>query len=67
MTDISAPPRDDQRRVTLRSASGQGFVSLEPLPAAAVLTAALVIAPRITALAAVGALMARMSITVDGP
>jgi len=52
--------------VTLRSASGQGFLSLEPLAAAAALTAALAIAPRLTALAAVGALMARMTITVDG-
>jgi hypothetical protein len=64
MTHIPAHTREPT--VTLRSASGQGFLSLEPVAAAAALTAALAIAPRLTALAAVGALMARMSITVDG-
>jgi hypothetical protein len=65
MTQIPAFPRDDQRLVTVRSPAGQGIVSLEPIPAVAALTAALAIAPRFTALAAIGALIARMSITID--
>lgn len=75
MTDLAVPPRTDHSSVpppapspvvTLRTASGQGLVSLDAIPAAAALTAAVVIAPRFTALAAIGALLARMSITLDG-
>jgi hypothetical protein len=55
-----------RRTVTLRSASGKPLLTLGALPAAAALAVALALAPRITAAAAVGALVRRLSLSLDG-
>ena len=52
--------------VTLRAPSGKPVLTVPVLPAAAVAAAALALAPRVTALAALGALLRRMSLSLDG-
>jgi hypothetical protein len=51
--------------VTLRSAEGEVVASLGALPASLCLGVGLAVAPRLTAMAAIGALLARMSLSFD--
>lgn len=51
--------------VSLRSPSGQPVVSVGVLPAAVATALALALIPRLTALAALAALLRRMSLSVD--
>ncbi len=64
MTDRS---RVTERTVALRGASGDRIVEVSILAAGIALAAALAIAPRLSAIAAVGALAARMSISIENP
>ena len=63
MPDVSPTLR---RTVTLQGPSGKPVITVPVLPAAAVAAAALALAPRVTALAALGALLRRMSLSLDG-
>jgi hypothetical protein len=54
------------RTLTLRSPSGKPVVRVGLLPAAAAGLAALAFFPRLTALAALGAWLRRVSLSVDG-
>jgi hypothetical protein len=63
MTDTPSLPR---RTVTLASSSGKPLLKVPLLPAAAAAAVALALAPRLTALAAVGALLRRLSLTLNG-
>jgi hypothetical protein len=51
--------------VTLRSADGKVVASLGVLPASLCLGVGLAVAPRLTAMTAIGALLARMSLSLD--
>lgn len=51
--------------LTLRSADGAVVASLGVLPASLCLGVGLAVAPRITAMAAIGALLSRMSLSFD--
>ena len=51
--------------VTLRSADGEVVAGLGLLPASICLGVGLSVAPRLTAMAAIGALLARMSLSFD--
>ena len=62
MTDAAPTPR---RTVTLRSPSGKPVLTLPALPAAAAVAAALALAPRLTATAALAALLRKMSLSID--
>jgi len=55
------------RTVTLLSPSGEPVLTVGALPAAAVAAAALALAPRLTAVAALAALVRRMSLSLDSP
>jgi hypothetical protein len=61
MPDASAPFR---RTVTLHAPSGKPVLTVPVLPAAVVATTALALAPRITALAALIALLRKMSLSL---
>jgi len=63
MPDASPTPR---RTVTLHAPSGKPVIAVPVAAAAAVAAAALALAPRITALAALAALLRKMSLSVDG-
>ena len=63
MTDAAPAPR---RTVTLHVPSGKPVVRLPLVPAAACAAVALALFPRVTALAALAALLRRMSLSVDG-
>lgn len=54
------------RALTLRSPSGGPIVRVGVLPAAAGAAVALAFVPRLTALAALAALLRRMSLSIDG-
>ena len=62
MTDPAPAPR---RTVTLHVPSGKPVVRLPLVPAAACAAAALALFPRVTALAAVAALLRRMTLSVQ--
>jgi len=64
MTDPAAAPR---RTVTLRSPSGKPLLTLRAVPAALAAAAALVVAPRLTAVAALAALARKMTLTIEAP
>lgn len=53
------------RTVTLRSADGGPVVRVGVVPAAVGLAAALALAPRLTALAGLTALLRRLSLSID--
>ena len=55
-----------RRTVTLYGPSGKPVITVPVLPAAAAVAAALALAPRITALAALAALLRRMSLSLNG-
>jgi hypothetical protein len=63
MTEIHPGLR---RTVTLRSPSGDSLVRVRLLPAAVGVALALALAPRLTLLATLAALLRRMSLSVDG-
>jgi len=63
MTEVPAVLR---RTVTLRTSAGKPVVALPAVTAAAAFAATLALAPRFTALAAVAALLRKMSLTLDG-
>jgi hypothetical protein len=54
------------RTVTLRSSSGRPLVQVGLVPAAAAVVAGLALAPRLTAIAAIGGLLRGVSVTIDG-
>jgi hypothetical protein len=54
------------RTITLRSSSGRPLARVGLVPAAAAVAAGLVLAPRLTAIAAIGGLLRGVSLTVDG-
>jgi len=54
-----------ERIVTVRTADGQPLVRTKLLHAAAVAAAGVMIAPRVTAAAAIGALLKGVTVTVD--
>jgi len=62
---MNATPAE-RRTVTLRSSSGRGLLTVPVLPAALAAAASLALAPRATALAAIGALLRGMSLSIDG-
>jgi hypothetical protein len=62
MTDTRAL----SRTLTLRNSSGSPIVRVGVLPAALGAMIALALAPRLTALAALAALLRRLSLTLDG-
>jgi len=62
MTDATSTPR---RTVTLHSPSGKPVLTLPVVPAAAAAAAALALAPRLTAMAALAALLRKMSLSID--
>ncbi len=53
------------RTLTLRSPGGDPVLRIGALPAAVGAALALIFAPRLTALAALAALLRRMSLTID--
>ena len=55
-----------ERSVTLHAEDGRPLVRLKLLHAAALAAAGIVVAPRLTAAAAVGALFKGLSLSVDG-
>lgn len=63
MTDTSPAL---SRTLTLRSPSGDAVLRVGVLPAALGTAAALAFVPRLTALAALAALLRRMSLSIDG-
>lgn len=63
MTHASSAPR---RTVTLHAASGKPVLTVPVLPAAVVAATALAVAPRVTALAALAALLRKMTLSWDG-
>jgi hypothetical protein len=66
MTHTETPLQlTNDRTVTLRSASGDRLFGVPALPAAAAAAVAIALAPRLTALAAIGGMLARASITID--
>lgn len=56
-----------ERVVTIRSAEGRPLVETKLLHAAAVAAAGVIVAPRLTAAAAVGALLRGITLTVGQP
>jgi len=56
-----------ERTVTIRTADGHALVRAKLLHAAAAAVAGVIVAPRITAAAAMGALLKGITVTVDGP
>lgn len=54
------------RTVTLRAPDGRPLLRVKALPAALGAVAAVALAPRLTALASLGALLRQLSITLDG-
>ena len=63
MPDASPTPC---RTVTLHALSGKPVITVPVVAAAALAAAALALAPRLTALAALAALLRKMSLSVDG-
>ena len=64
MTDTT-PASAPGFRVALRGPSGDTLVGIEAVPAAVLLAAALAVAPRLTAVAAVAALFRRFSLSFE--
>ncbi|MBN2114819.1 MAG: hypothetical protein JW785_11920 [Acidimicrobiia bacterium] len=60
---MNATPAE-RRTVTLRSSSGRVLLTVPVLPAALAAAASVALAPRATALAAIGALLRGMSLTL---
>lgn len=56
-----------ERIVTIRTADGQPLFNAKLLHAAAAAAAGVVVAPRVTAAAALGALLKGITVTVDHP
>jgi len=54
-----------ERNVSLRNPEGEAVVTIGLLPAAVAAAAALILAPRLTAAAAVTVLFRRMSLSID--
>jgi hypothetical protein len=54
-----------ERNVSLRNPDGEAVVTFGLLPAAAAAAAALILVPRLTAVAAIVALFRRMSLSID--
>jgi hypothetical protein len=65
MTDSPTSRGISDRTLTVRAASGEGVITLPAVPAGLALGAALAVAPRLTAAAALGALFARMSLSIE--
>lgn len=64
---MTAPAGRSRRTVTLRSSSGKAVLTVPLLPAAVAGAVALAVAPRITALAALAALVRKMSLSMERP
>jgi hypothetical protein len=62
---MTAAAARSRRTVTLRSSSGKAVLTVPLLPAAVAGAVALAVAPRITALAALGALVQKMSLSMQ--
>ena len=64
---MTAPAARSRRTVTVRSSSGKAMLTVPLVPAAVAGAVALALAPRITALAALAALVQKMSLSIEAP
>jgi hypothetical protein len=64
---MTAPAARSRRTVTLCSSSGKPVLTVPLVPAAVAGVVALAVAPRITALAALAALVQKMSLSTEAP
>ena len=64
---MTATAAHSRRTVTLRSSSGKAVLTVPLLPAAVAGAVALAVAPRITAVAALTALVQKMSLSMEAP